>query len=121
MSITTSGSWHRTGRTIVLIDPFAPAPPQREGGGGSGGPRKRPTPSSAQLDLLRQFFGSGIPGAQARLANFQIPPGLKARTLRWYAGIARRALADPAKATPHAKILQPLRLQLVQLALAKIP
>jgi hypothetical protein len=117
-AIGTTGRWRRTAGVIVLADPFPPVLQGETGpGSGGGGSRKRSRPSDQQLELLRQFFGSGAAGARARLADFRVPPGLRSRTLRWYLGIARRALAYPAKATPAAQVVQRLRLQLVDLAL----
>jgi hypothetical protein len=115
-----SGTWHRRGGTLVLDDPFAAEASQRENGSGGGPPRRtRPgMPTPEQLDLLRAFFGSDEAGARRRMVRFQVPRGLTPATLRWYAGIARRALADPAKATPKAQVVQTLRLQLVARALA---
>jgi hypothetical protein len=113
----TTGGWRRSGTIIVLDDPFAPPLPEGEQESSGRPPGRRPKPSDAQLDLLKQFFGSGADGARKRLADFRVPPGLKARTLRWYAALALRALADPRKATPTAEIVQRLRLQLIERAL----
>jgi hypothetical protein len=74
-------------------------------------------PDAQQLERLKLFFGRDQEGARHRLANFVVPSGLRPETLRWYIGIARAALADPVKATPKAKVVQTLRLQLIDLAL----
>ena len=112
-----TGTWYRDGRVIVLDDPFSV---EQENGGGPTTPPRRRGPSKRQIALLQQFFGSGEAGARARLANFYVPAGLRASTLRWYAGVARAVLANPVKATPTAKVVQPLRLQLVARALAQV-
>ena len=109
---TGSGAWRRRDTAILLDDPSA-----RE----TGGPPRRPgLPPDDQLDRLRTFFGSDEAGARRRMADFQVPPGLTAATLRWYAEVARRALADPRKATSKAVVVQTLRLQLVARALATL-
>ena len=127
---TGTGRWRRRGRAIVRDDPFArpDGGGEREtgggaggAGGGTGGPGGRPGPGPHQLALLRQFFGDGAAGARARFAHFTIPPGLTRATLLWYVGIARRALADPRKATPAAQVVQRLRLALIVRALRQLP
>jgi len=118
--IGTTGAWRRHGTEIILDDPFVELTESENGSGGSTPPRRRGGPSGRQIALLKEFLGSGATGARARLADFRIPPGLTATTLRWYAALARRALADPRKATPAAQVVQTLRLQLVAMALSRL-
>jgi hypothetical protein len=46
-----------------------------------------------QRDLLREFFGSDLEGAEERMQNFQVPEGLDRLTLEIYGEIARRRIA----------------------------
>jgi hypothetical protein len=65
---------------------------------------------------LREFFGSGIRGAQERAANFRIPEGLTREALENYAIVAREAIAKGADKAGT----QVARLELVQRALDAI-
>ena len=45
-----------------------------------------------QTQLLRQFFGSGLRGAQAASDDFRVPPELTRESLEAYHEIARRTI-----------------------------
>jgi hypothetical protein len=66
-----------------------------------------------QRDLLREFFGADLEGAEERMQNFQVPEGLDRRTLEMYGEIARRRIAADRDDTG----VQDLRFKLVLKAL----
>ena len=47
-----------------------------------------------QTQLLRDFFGQGVEGAEARMRDFRIPEGLSRETLERYLEIARRTIEE---------------------------
>lgn len=47
-----------------------------------------------QTQLLRDFFGSGVEGAEAKMRDFRVPDGLSRETLERYLGIARRTIEE---------------------------
>ena len=72
--------------------------------------------ASWQRDCLKEFFGSGVEGAEATLRNFKIPEGMARETLERYHEIARRQIKrglDPLG-------VQRLRLRLVERALREM-
>lgn len=70
-----------------------------------------------QTALLRTFFGTGLRGAAARAAAFEIPAGLTRASLLAYAEIARRVIAAGADTLG----VQAARLQLIERALRLLP
>jgi hypothetical protein len=72
-----------------------------------------------QIELIREFFGTGLRGIAARKANFAIPPGLTRQSLEAYAEIARRAIAN-AKGNELLLEVQGERLELIRRALEQL-
>jgi hypothetical protein len=66
-----------------------------------------------QTRLLRQFFGSGVRGAQAADEHFKVPPGLMRESLEAYHEIARRTIESGQDQLG----VQRIRLRLVERAL----
>jgi hypothetical protein len=66
-----------------------------------------------QVHLLRQFFGTGLAGAQVASQQFQVPAALKRESLEAYHEIARRVIM----AGQDGLGVQRLRLRLVERAL----
>ena len=50
------------------------------------------TLSTGERQVLREFFGQGLKGAEARAENFEIPKGLTRETLQKYAKVAQNAI-----------------------------
>ena len=69
-----------------------------------------------QTELLRQFFGKGVRGAQAAEQTFSIPHGLTRATLEAYHEIARRTIEEGQDRLG----VQRLRLRLVERALTEM-
>jgi len=80
------------------------------GAGGAGGDAAI---STGERQLLRQFFGQGVKGAEQRAANFEIPEGLGRQTLEKYAQVARSAIEKGIDKTG----VQAARLKLIERAL----
>jgi hypothetical protein len=72
--------------------------------------------SRAQKELLEEFFGQGVEGAQARIKDFRLPNGLTRETLEAYQEIAERVIAEGIDTIG----VQALRLELTKKALAQI-
>lgn len=72
--------------------------------------------SRQQKVLLEEFFGTGLKGAEFRLANFIVPDTIETEALEAYAEIARRTIGEKL----DKQGVQALRLHLVEMALTEI-
>ena len=72
--------------------------------------------SRRQKILLEEFFGTGLKGAEIRLANFIVPDGIEIDSLEAYREIARRTIGEKL----DKQGVQALRLHLVEMALTEI-
>lgn len=72
--------------------------------------------SHQQKVLLEEFFGTGLKGAEFRLANFIVPDAIEIESLEAYGEIARRTIEEKL----DKQGVQALRLHLVEMALTEI-
>ncbi|WP_158298853.1 RHS repeat domain-containing protein [Sphingomonas psychrotolerans] len=82
--------------------------------------------SQVEHTAITSLFGSSYTGTtrvMGQLANgsFKIPSGLTREALLKYRMVARRALANPVKATGKARVLQAQRLSIVESVLKRLP